>query len=495
MKYIAYYRKSTEAEDRQLLSLDSQEREALSLAEKHNLLITKTFKESMSAKSSGRPLFNEMMKMIQSGKADSIVCWKLDRLARNFIDGGLIIDLLQRGIIKEIQTSEGVHKQGDDVMLMAIKFGMANQYSRNLSVDVKRGNREKLSRGGWPNRAPLGFLNDKANRTLVIDPTRAKYIPRAFELYLTGSHGFKDISIILYNEGFRTRTDKIVDKSYIQRILSSIFYTGIMEREGKFYQGNHTPLISKETFERAQDVMNNRSHPKPQRLFFPLRGFMKCENCGCALTASLKKGHHYYYCTGNRKECEEHKSYMRENYLYEKVSDIFEGIAFSESKIELMYQAAKEKSNNDSAYSDHVLQRLQTQLNSLKTKESLLLDTFLAEQISKELYDSKMLRLHNEKIVLEKQISEARSKQPVNVLEPTKKVFLEASRARNEFLTGNDLKKRNVLENLCWNLSIKEKNIHTVSLKSPFDLMLKTPKYASFELLCAQLDSNQRPTP
>ena len=96
MKYIAYYRKSTEAEDRQLLSLDSQEREALSLAEKHNLTITKTFKESMSAKSSGRPLFNEMMKMIQSGKADGIICWKLDRLARNFIDGGLIIDLLQR---------------------------------------------------------------------------------------------------------------------------------------------------------------------------------------------------------------------------------------------------------------------------------------------------------------------------------------------------------------------------------------------------------------
>jgi len=319
MKYIAYYRKSTEAEDRQLLSLDSQEREALSLAEKHTLIISKTFKESMSAKSSGRPLFNEMMKMIQSGKVDGIVCWKLDRLARNFIDGDLIIDLLQRGVIKEIQTSEGVHKQGDDVMLMAIKFGMANQYSRNLSVDVKRGNREKLSRGGWPNRAPLGFLNDKATRTLVIDPARAKYIPRAFELYLTGSHGFKEISDILYSEGFRTRTDKIANKSYIQRILSSIFYTGIMEREGKYYQGNHTPLISKETFEKAQDVMNGRSHPRPKRLFFPLRGFMKCENCGCALTASLKKGHHYYYCTGNREGCNEHKNYMREIYLYDKV--------------------------------------------------------------------------------------------------------------------------------------------------------------------------------
>ncbi len=484
MKYIAYYRKSTEAEDRQLLSLDSQEREALSLAEKHNLLITKTFKESMSAKSAGRPLFNEMMKTIQSGKADRIVCWKLDRLARNFIDGGLIIDMLQNGVIKEIQTSEGVHKQGDDVMLMAIKFGMANQYSRNLSVDVKRGNREKLSRGGWPNRAPLGFLNDKATRTLIIDPARAKYIPRAFELYLTGSHGFKEISDTLYNEGFRTRTGKIANKSYIQRILSSIFYTGIMEREGKYYQGIHQPLISKETFEKAQDVMNGRSHPRPQRLFFPLRGFMKCENCGCALTASLKKGHHYYYCTGNREGCNEHKSYMREIYLYDKVSDILNGIAFSERKIELMYKAAKSESHSNNIYSEQILNTLQTQLNSLKTKESLLLDTFLAQQITKDLYDAKILALHNERISIEKQIQETKSKQPVNVLEPTKKVFLEASRAKNEFLDGDDFKKRKVLENLCWNLSIKEKNIYTASLKSPFDLMIKTPKNADFTTLC-----------
>lgn len=364
---------------------------------------------------------------------------------------------------------------------MSIEQAMANQYIRDLSTNVKRGFREKLSRGEWPNRAPLGYLNDRTMRNIIIDPLRAKYIPRAFELYLTGSHGFVEISDILYSEGFRSRTDKKVTKSYIQRILSSICYTGIMERDGKFYPANYQPLISKETFEKAQDVMNGRSHPRPQRLFFPLRGFMKCENCGCALTASLKKGHHYYYCTGNREGCNEHKNYMRENYLYEKVSAIFENIAFSERKIELMYQAAKEQGNDDTAYNDQVLQTLEMQLNALKTKESLLLDTFLAEQISKELYDDKMLALHNEKILIEKQIRETKSKQPVNVLEPTKKVFLEANRAKKEFLDGDDFKKRNILENLCWNLSIKEKNIHAVSLKSPFDIMLKTPKNADFK--------------
>ena len=100
MKYIIYCRKSSDSEDRQVLSLDSQERELLSIVSKHGLTIVKTFKESMSAKSAGRPIFNKMMDMITSGTADAILCWKLDRLARNFIDGGLIMDSLQRSIIK-----------------------------------------------------------------------------------------------------------------------------------------------------------------------------------------------------------------------------------------------------------------------------------------------------------------------------------------------------------------------------------------------------------
>lgn len=484
MKYILYCRKSTDTEDKQVLSLDSQEHELSDIAKNQDLLVVKTMRESMSAKAPGRPVFNEMMKMIDSGKADAILCWKIDRLTRNPVDGGQIQWFLQSGKVKCIKTFEKNYLPSDNVLLISIEQAMANQYIRDLSTNVKRGFREKLARGEWPNRAPLGYLNDRTLRNIVIDPLRAKYIPRAFDLYLTGSHGFVEISDILYKEGFRSRTDKKVTKSYIQRILSSICYTGIMEREGKYYPGKYHALISKETFEKARDVMNGRSHPRPQRLFFPLRGFMKCENCGCALTASLKKGHHYYYCTGNRKNCEEHKNYLRETYLYEKVSAIFDGIAFSERKIELMYQAAKERSGNDTAYSDQVLQTLETQLNALKTKESLLLDTFLAKQISKELYDGKIQALRNEKTLIEKQIQETKSKQPVNVLEPTKKVFLEANRAKKEFLDGDDCKKRNILENLCWNLSIKERNIHAVSLKSPFDIMWKTPKNADFKTMC-----------
>lgn len=490
MKYVIYCRKSTDSEDKQVLSLDAQERELLDIAQKNNLTIAKTFRESMSAKSFGRPLFNEMLNFIESGKADGILCWKLDRLARNFIDGGKIIDSLQKSIIKEIRTYESVHLPNETVFLLAMQFGMANQYSRDLSVNVKRGNREKLSRGEWPGPAPFGYLNDKVNKTIIIDPILSKYVRKMYELYSTGGYTISDISRILYSDGLRTKTGKKVFKSLIHRTLKNPFYTGIMVREGKFYQGNHEKIISKQIFDNVQNLLNNSSRPRPKALFFPLRGFLKCESCGCSLTSSIKKGHHYYYCTNGKGSCNEHKKYLRENYLYELISNILKNTAFTERKIELMYEAAKERLNLDSEYITKSLDTLKNSLEGLKTRESRLVDTFITEQINKDLYDQKILQLNNEKTVILSQIKELELKQPSSTLEPTKNVFLQVNRASKEFLFADDYKKREIVKELLWNLSIKDKNMVTVSLKSPFNIMYKSPKNGDIFTLLGDRDSN-----
>ena len=417
-----------------------------------------------------------MIKMINLGKADAILCWKIDRLTRNPVDGGQIQWLLQNNKIKCIQTFEKSYFPNDNVLLMSIEQAMANQYIRDLSMNVKRGNREKLARGEWPNHAPFGYLNDQASKKIIIDPMRAKYVVRAFELYITGGNGLWDISKILFDEGLRTKSGKQVLISHVKRILESPFYMGVMTRDGKFYNGNHKPLISKDTFDKAQYVAENRLRPKAKKLFFPLRGFLKCENCGCMLTASIKKGHHYYYCTNGKKICGEHKSYLRENELYLKTSEIFKKLHFSERKIELMYQASKERLNLDTDYSKNILETLQLSLESLRAKESTLLDTYLAQQITKELYDRKVLEIYNDRIVVKKQIEEAEKRQPAFTLEPVKKVFLDASVSAKEFLEGDDEKKRKIIENLLWNFSVKDKNIVNYQFKSPFDIIAKAPK-------------------
>ncbi len=155
-----------------------------------------------------------------------------------------------------------------------------------------------------------------------------------------------------------------------------------------------------------------------------------------------------------------------------------------------MYQAAKERTSADTEYFDTAISTLQSSLDSLKTRESKLLDTFLAEQISKDLYDSKILDLHNERVSIQKQISELKSKHPVSTLEPTKEFFLRGSRAAKEFLAKNDYGKKEILESLLWNLSITSGNVAQIKYKSPYDIMAKADKNADFQTLCPGQDLN-----
>src|SRR5579864_3279229 len=134
MKYILYCRKSTETEDRQALSLESQENEMLKIATSEGLEIVATLKESQSAKEPGRPIFNKMLRMIVDDEADAILCWKIDRLTRNPVDGGQIQWLLQKGSVKVIRTFERTYQPSDNVLLINIEQAMANQYIRDLST-------------------------------------------------------------------------------------------------------------------------------------------------------------------------------------------------------------------------------------------------------------------------------------------------------------------------------------------------------------------------
>lgn len=366
--------------------------------------------------------------------------------------------------------------------------------NRAGSVNVKRGNKEKLNSGGWPGTAPFGYLNDKLTKTIILDPVRAKYLVRAFELYATGSYGFKQISQILHDEGLRTNTGRKFFSGNIHRFIDNSFYCGLMMRGGKLYQGNHEPLVSKELFDQAQDVLHNRNRPRPKTHFFPLRGFMTCEVCGCSLTASLKKGHHYYYCTNSKGNCPEHKTYMREKTLYPIVGSLFEKLNLDEEVIEMMYRSAKEETGYDTAYAESVLTTLRSRLNALSAKESKLLDTFLAEQISGEVYDAKALEIQNEKVLVAKQIKETEEKQAkgISTLEPTKNLFLRASRARKEFIAGDDFKKREIVETVLWNLSMKEQKMAQYQFKSPYSILAKLPQNPDFLTVRRRRDSNSR---
>lgn len=487
MKHIIYCRKSTESEDRQILSIDSQLTEMSRVAERDGVVVDKVFRESMSAKAPGRPVFKEMLNYIESEGSCILYVWKLDRLARNAKDGGELSWFMDRKLIAEIRTFEKVYKNiSDDKFFMSLDFGIAKKYVDDLSTNVRRGMRAKLERGGWPYLAPFGYVNDRANKTVLVHEINAPYVVEMFELYAAGSYGVIQLSKVMYDKGLRTRAGYKVQKSVIHRILTNPFYYGLMEKDGKYAPGTHAPLISKKLFDDVQDVLNNKNRGKKQKHNFPHRGFMTCHVCSCALTGALKKGHVYYYCTNGKGNCEQHKKYLRSEIMDGIIANkIFDNLRFDEELVEIMYNAKKEILGQDKTYTETALANLKKQLLQAKEKQSKLVDSYLAGFVTEDIYNAKIQGLNNEVVSTEQQIKNFQTKeiQGDTTLELTKNIFFTANRAKKEFVDAGDLTKRAKLEKLLLNLTIHNKELASFKLKEPYQMLVEAPKIRDFEIM------------
>ncbi|MEI6379096.1 MAG: recombinase family protein [Candidatus Falkowbacteria bacterium] len=491
-KYALYCRKSTEDDNRQILSLDSQEKEMLKLAKDLGFNIVQEFRESKSAKKpDNRPQFSELVNMIKQGKIDGIICWKIDRLSRNPIDSAIIQWLLQQNQLKIIQTMERQYLPSDNALLFNVESGMANQYILDLSKNVKRGIRAKLSQGQWPNKAPIGYLNKDLK--IVVDRPRVEFIKKVFAMYNAGQYGVKEISEILYTDGFRSRGGKKYYPSAIHKILTNSFYCGIMERNGEKYLGKYEPIISKQLFEDVQVVLSVKKHVKSKVIPFTFRGLLKCSKCGCMLTASKKKGHIYYYCTNGKNICEEHKAYLTEDYLTNELMSIFDQLVFDEELIELCYLTKKEQGEGNLKYLEDIELNLRNRLVKLKDRRNALLDVYLDRTLDKTVYEDRSQQLNNEEVDILKDLSELKNKiteADTDTLERIKNVFLKPKRIKNSFLDLSLEKKREVLFSLLWNAEIGNKKIANISFKPLYKEMSEVANKSDFSSMLGDRDSN-----
>lgn len=490
MRFIIYCRKSTDTEDKQVLSLESQEAELLNIAQKENLNVIKIFRESMSAKEPGRPFFNDAIKLISLGKADAILCWKIDRLTRNPIDGGQIQWMLQTEKIKCIKTFEKSYFPNDNVLLINIEQAMATQYIRDLSINVKRGNRAKLEKGEWPNHAPLGYVNDKGSKTIIVDDKKARYIKRAFEIYASGGKTLQEVANMLYNDGLRTKTGKKIGKGQMHKFITNKFYYGVMERDGRKYKGNHPPIISLDLFNQAQNVLLGRLHPRPKKHFYSARGLIKCAECGCGITADTKRGHQYYYCTNGKHSCEQHKIYYRSEKIHEIISEVFDKLKLPPQLIVISGKAFQEMFHKSKFNNKESITTLQNEAKLLLDKELMLVDGYTSKIIRSDVYNSKIKEIGERLIEIEIQISALQNTHENNkaTFEQIKNVLVDGYFASYVYKSASERIKRSYLEKRLSNISIKDGKIVTYQFKSPYNILAKVPKDVDFSTMLAVWD-------
>jgi site-specific DNA recombinase len=249
-----------------------------------------------------------------------VVVHKIDRLARNIEDHIAIRAALRKYGVQLCSVTENIEETASGKLVEGIHALMAEFYSSNLANEVRKGMSQKAKQGQWPAKAPLGYLNDvrrengKEVKRVILDPERAILVREAFRLYATGEYSLAELQSELAAKGLTSPAARKPGApppvSAIARTLANPFYVGIVEWDGIEYPGKHKPLVTRNLFERVQEVLHSRNKAgvRERNHDHHLKGVLYCGECGRRLSLTLAKGRYlYFYCLG-QKNALKHKT-------------------------------------------------------------------------------------------------------------------------------------------------------------------------------------------
>jgi site-specific DNA recombinase len=460
-KFFIYVRKSTGTEERQARSIGDQLAEIRELIRRDSLNIVGSFEESQSAMSKGRPLFNEMLDRIEAGEANGIIAWHPDRLARNAFDGGRIIDLIDEGKIRDLKfCTHWFEPTAQGKLMLNLAFGQSKYYSDNLSVNIRRGQRQKISEGVWSWKAPVGYLNEPKLRTIVIDPEKAPLVKMVFELYATGQYTFDRLRDTLNAKGLLSVKDRMMSAFRYQYLLQNPFYYGVFVLNGEMHEGTHEPLITKDLFDRVQDVMNRRRTPNTVRLkSYVYRGLLHCGECGCGITMETQKGHNYLRCTKRvKKDCSQ--PYVREESMTVQIANALSSASLPDDLADRLIRKLDAERRQGNDLMQDAKHRTEKEIEKINLKLDRLTAAYLdAGAFSAAEFRKRKAEALNAKRKLEDNII-AFDREDVLRFEPIKRFVTGSKQVKYVVKDGDPKEMRAKLENVGSNLTIRDRRLN-----------------------------------
>jgi site-specific DNA recombinase len=478
MKCFLYCRKSSESEDRQVLSIESQRRELESFMRAHpELEVVEVYEESRSAKAPGRPIFEAMMSRIERREAEAIVAWHPDRLARNSVDGGRIIYLLDTGkLVDLLFVTFHFENNSQGKFMLSITFGYSKYYVDSLSDNVKRGNRTKLENGWRPNMAPTGYLNDATTKTTIKDPDRFPLVRRLFELMATGVHKPSALCRMAAEDwGLRSRPRKKngggpLSLSSIYNILTNPFYAGVIEWGGRTYPGRHEPVVTLDEFDAVQRVLGRPHRVRPKRRSFPFTGLIRCGECGMSVTAEEHTNRYgtryvYYRCTKRRRDYRCTQPFIEKAKLEQQIKGFLAQLAVSPN-VQAWALSLLEREHQDEADRHATEGRILADTAGRVRRE---LDTLTTLRLRNLIDDDEYLRQREplEREAIRVAQTRDRLADGAGALEPMKTLLTFSGHAIVAIDQGDDELKRLTLEMCGSNLTLTDRTF-AAEAKKPF---------------------------
>lgn len=512
-KYFSYLRKSSEQDDRQALSIPSQRDELIPVRERESLTIIEELEESHSAKRPGRPVFNSMCERIERGEANCILIWNLNRLSRNALDTGRIIDLLDRGLLLEIRTPHQTFKNlPNDKFLLNLLCSQAKLENDTKGEDVKRGLNTKAKLGWRPNGVPVGYRNtphkEKGFKTIETDPERFHLVRRMWDLMLTGHYSASQIWRLSIEWGLTSVPHKKIGgkslrKSYVfENIFGNPFYYGWFQYKEKdtgemvWQKGEHKAMIEEWEYDRVQVLMGRKDAPRPKKLEqrSPFGGgIIHCADCTSSVTFDPKTKrqkngnvhqYDYLHCTHRKDETCKQNSVTQDE-LTVQVQSLLGSLTISPRFRSWAIKHLHEIRKTEAQSHETVLRHKHTELEGVVNQlDGLLLKYSSPENvsggfISNDEYQMMKTQLVKRKSALEEELNDT-GKEIEQWVELSERTFNFACYASIWFEKGDYDTKRAILQALGTNLSLKDKKLN-VALHPFFNSFIENKKSLELE--------------
>lgn len=386
LRYVLYARKSTEDEGSQMRSIKDQILECERLAKRDGLNVVDILEESKSAKrKDNRPVFSQMLKDIEQGKYDAILSWHPDRLSRNMLEGGTIIDMIDNAVIKDLKfVSHQFSNDASGKMMLGFYFVMSKQYSEDLSEKVQRGIDHNLEEGKSSGVPKWGYVRDQESGLYQPDEN--------FEHIKTGwdmrANGMSVETILDYwskhnvhrmtKLNRKNRVSRRVDmyKSTATRIFQDPFYFGILEQAEQEVDlrtiYSFKPMINEDTYRTVQSLSYKRSRAKPQEtrgvVFYPFRGLVFCGVCKSDTPMRVGKnrsgsGSHFLTYRCDNQGCTRKVKSVRAHYILNNLYEALEALKFTDEEYDRY-------SKRIESYTDKNVIEIRTELRSLNAMKS-----------------------------------------------------------------------------------------------------------------------------
>lgn len=481
MKAIILARVSTEEQKEAGNSLPAQIERMEKYCNRIGLKVIKKYSFDESAYKIKRDEFDKILEDIENSKEKLAICFdKVDRLSRNVFDKRVAL-LYEKALTDEIElhfVSDGqiINSQMSAVekFQFGMSLGLAKYYSDAISDNVKRAFEQKRRKGEWTGHAPFGYLNvvneDGSKKDIIPDPERASVVVELFTKYATGNYSFDGLSDDLEKRCIKTSNNQKVYKSVVHQILKNPFYYGdAYSKKFGIYKHKYKPLISKDlwlTVKEVREQKNNNPVKTKSGKDFIFGGLLKCANCGCSMTAELKKGKYVYYsCTNAKGVCK--RVYTNENEFIKPVNNVLSSLKLSDEQVQQIVEFLKENHIYQAKYHKDQIKRLRRQYDALQGKADSLLDLLIDKKIPQEVYDQKSNELRNRQRNIEIELEEYTSADESYHI-TAKTILSLAQRAREIFDSSETPEKRQLLKYLLQNPTVKDGKL-VFKLQTPFD--------------------------